>query len=219
MRKTGLALLTIGGGIVAMALASKGFALSESPVAAASPAAKSANPPSTTIVPSDESGPAPAPIESGAASSPHTSSKRTSPHHKTSAATPPEVEPAAARLRVTQAGWIYATPSSKGKKLEKATVGKFVDVTGSTKYYLQAKLKNGQTGYISPSDVELVKPIDKIFMLTQDAAVLDAPNKWARKLSEVHRQHNVHAVGIALNYMRIRMKSGVTGFIPVSSLQ
>ena len=56
-------------------------------------------------------------------------------------------------------------------------------------------------------------------MLTQDAAVLDAPNRWAKKLSEVHRKHNVHAIGIALNYMRIRMKSGVTGFIPVTALQ
>ncbi len=87
-------------------------------------------------------------------------------------------------------------------------------MTGSTKYYLQAKLKNGQTGYISPSNVELVKPIDKIFMLTQDAAVLDAPNRWAKKLAEVHSKHNVHVIGIALNYMRIRMKSGVTGFYP-----
>jgi hypothetical protein len=56
-------------------------------------------------------------------------------------------------------------------------------------------------------------------MLTQDAAVLEAPNHWARKLAEVHRSHNVHVIGLALNYMQIRMKSGLIGFIPVSALQ
>ena len=131
----------------------------------------------------------------------------------------PEVEPATARLRVIHDGWIYAAPAKSSKKIEHSTIGKFVDVTGSTKYYLQAKLRDGQTGYISASDVELVKPTDKIFLLTQDAAVLEAPNRWAKKLAEVHRSHNVHVIGIALNYLRIQMKSGVTGYIPVTAMQ
>jgi hypothetical protein len=120
---------------------------------------------------------------------------------------------------VIRDAWIYAGPSKTSKKIEPTTIGKFVDVTGSTKYYLQAKLKNGQTGYIAPADVELVKPIDKMFILTQDAAVLEAPNRWAGKLAEVHHSRSVHITGLALNYMRIRMKSGLTGFIPVTALQ
>ncbi len=140
-------------------------------------------------------------------------------HHTAAASTPPEIEPASARLRVTHDGWIYAGPSKSSKKLEKTTIGKFVDVTGSSKYYLQVKLRNRQTGYIAPAEVELVKPIDKIFTLTRDAAVLEAPNHWARKLAEVHRGHAVHVIGLALNYMRIRMKSGLSGFIPVTALQ
>jgi uncharacterized protein YgiM (DUF1202 family) len=134
-------------------------------------------------------------------------------------AAPPEVEPTTARLKVIHDGWIYAGPSKTSKKIEKATIGKFVNVTGSTKYYLRVNLKNGQTGYIAPSDVELVKPTDKMFILTQDAPVLDAPNHWAKKVAEVHRTHSVHVIGLALNYMQIRMKSGLTGFIPVSALQ
>jgi len=120
---------------------------------------------------------------------------------------------------VSHDSWIYAGPSKTSKKIEKSTIGKFVDVTGSTKYYLQVKLKNGQTGYIAPSDVELVKPVDKVFILTQDAAVLEAPNRWAKKLSEVHRNRSVHVIGLALDYMQIRMKSGLTGFITATALQ
>lgn len=240
MRKTGRTLETPAGhtlvnalGVFAAALlvaatASVAPALSESPAGGSSPAASPAPAPKGTapagapaakVVPSDETEPAAAPSEAGAASATHTTTRKSSAHHKKAATAPPEVEPATARLKVIQGGWIYAAPSNTSKKIEKATIGKFVDVTGSTKYYLQAKLKSGQTGYITPSDVELVKPTDKIFLLTQDAAVLEAPNRWARKLAEVHRKHNVHVIGIALNYMRIRMKSGVTGFIPVTALQ
>ncbi len=208
--------------------ASVAFALSESPAggsslaATAAPAPSRAAPaaaPATTVVPSEETGPSAAPSEAGAAGATSTTTKKPRIHHKAFAAAPSEVEPASARLKVIHDGWIYAAPSRTSKKIEKATIGKFVDVTGSTKYYLQVKLKNGQTAYISPSDVELVKPTDKIFLLSQDAAVLEAPNRWAKKLSEVHRGHNVHVIGLALNYMRIRMKSGVTGFIPVTALQ
>jgi uncharacterized protein YgiM (DUF1202 family) len=209
--------------------ASAAFALSESPAGRSSPAASAApapapstaapaEPPATEVVPSDETEPpAAAPSEAGAAGATGATTRKRRTHHKS--AKPPEVESANARLRVMHDGWIYAGPSKTSKKLEKATIGKFVDVTGNTKYYLQVKLKNGQTGYIAPSEVELVKPTDKIFVLSQDAAVLQAPNRWARKLAEVHRTHSVHVIGLALNYMQIRMKSGVSGFIPLTALQ
>jgi len=207
--------------------ASNALTLSESPVAGSSPVASSAPPPvgvapsappATRIVPSDETTPSEAPSEEGAAGATGTTARKPRTHHHV-VSKPPEVEPATARLRVTRDGWIYSGPSKNSKKIEKTTVGKFVNVTGTTRYYLQASLKSGQTGYILPSDVELVKPTDKMFVLTRDAAVLEAPNHWSKKLAEVHRTHNVHIVGLALNYMQIRMKSGLTGFIPVSALQ
>lgn len=200
------------------------FALSESPAAGSSPAATApkspapAKAPDTTVVPSDETEPS-APSEAGAASVTGTSTKKPRRHHKVVAARPPEVESANGRLKVSHDGWIYSAPSKTSKQIEKATIGKFVDVTGSTKYYLQVRLKDGQTGYIAPTDVVLIKRVDKVFILTQDAAVLEAPNRWAKKLAEVHRTRSVHVIGLALDYMQIRMKSGLTGFITATALQ
>lgn len=130
-----------------------------------------------------------------------------------------EVEPAQARLKVIQDAPVYSAPTKSSKHLEQMTTGKFVEVTGSTHNFLRVNLKSGQTGYIDPASVELVKPADKVFVLTHDAGVLDKPNRWAKKLSEVHQGHNVHVVGISLNYMRIRMKSGIEGYIPMSALE
>ena len=130
-----------------------------------------------------------------------------------------EIEPAQARLKVLQAAPVYSAPAKTSKHIEQLSPDKFVIVTGSTHYFLQVKLKTGQTGYIDPSAVELVRPTDKIFVLTHDAGVLEKPNRWAKKLAEVHQGRNVHIVGLSLNYMKIRMKSGLEGFIPITALE
>jgi len=131
----------------------------------------------------------------------------------------PEIEPAQARLKVLQEAPVYSAPAKSSKHIEQLSPDRFVIVTGSTHYYLQVKLKNGQTGYIDPSAVELVKPTDKIFVLTHDAGVLEKPNRWAKKLAEVHQGRYVHVIGLSLNYMKIRMKSGLEGFIPITALE
>jgi len=191
--------------------------------------------PSTSVVPAEGPSGA-APVNSpGSATSPSATApsgktwvpapaglkpKSTS-HHVSSKSSvrEPEIEPAQARLKVLQSAPVYSAPAKSSKQIEQLSPDKFVEVTGSTHYYLQVKLKSGQTGYIDPSSVELVKPTDKVFVLTHDAGVLDKPNRWAKKLAEVHQGHNVHVVGISLDYMRIRMKSGLEGFIPMTALE
>ena len=185
--------------------------------------------PSTSIVPAE--GPSGAAPEGSPASatSPSTSSKVLMPppkglkpvHHASTknSVREPEIEPAQARLKVLQDSPVYATPAKSSKHIEQLTRDKFVEVTGSTHYYLQVRLKSGQTGYIDPSAVDLAKPADKVFVLTHDAGVLDKPNRWGKKVAEVHQNKNVHVVGVALNYMRIRMKSGLEGYIPTSALE
>lgn len=137
----------------------------------------------------------------------------------TSVSHEPEVEPAQARLKLVEDTWVYSAPSKSAKHLERVTRDKFVVVTGSTHYYLQVRLKDGQTGYLDPAAVSLVTPTDKVFVLTHDAAVLDKPNRWGKKLAEVHKSRNVHVVGVSLNYMKIRMKNGLQGFIPTTALE
>jgi hypothetical protein len=128
-------------------------------------------------------------------------------------------EPAQARLLLKEDALIYAEPSNASAQVEKGQKGKFVMVTGTTHYFLRVKLKNGEDGYVLADAVAIDTPADKIFMLTRDTPVLNAPNHWSRKVAEVHQGHAVHVVGIALSYMKIRMKSGLEGYIPASALE
>lgn len=130
-----------------------------------------------------------------------------------------EVEPARARVLLTKDAWAYSLPDNLSAHIERVHAGKYVDVTGSTRYYVQVKLKSGRQAYVPISAVQLTRPTDKFFKLTSDAPVRADPNRWAKKLAEVHKGYDVHAIGIALNYVKIRMKSGLEGFIPIKALE
>jgi hypothetical protein len=127
------------------------------------------------------------------------------------------VEPTHAMLKVKKDVWAYAGPESSSPTVEHLHAGKFVSVTGSTHYYVQVKLKGGDTAYVPISAVELTRSQDKILRLSADAAVLSQPNRYGKKLSEVHQGHDVHGIGMSMNYVKIRMKSGLEGYVPTSA--
>jgi hypothetical protein len=183
--------------------------------------------PATSVVPAGSEGGASAPhapatTSHTAASAPTESApaKKAKPavHHAPSSKAV-EVEPANARLKLVNDAWVLSTPAKNSKHLEQVHKDKFVVVTGSTHYFLQVKLKNGETGYLDPSAVELARPADKVFLLTHDAGVLDKPNRWGKKVADVHKGHNVHVVGLSLDYMKIKMKNGLEGYIPMTALE
>jgi hypothetical protein len=140
-------------------------------------------------------------------------------------ATPPEptysaaVEPTHAMLKLKKDAWAYAGPETSSRTIERVRAGKFLDVTGSTHHYVQVKLKNGSIGYVPLSAVDLTRAEDKIMRLSTDAPVLSQPNRYGKKLSEVHQGHDVHVIGVSMNYVRIRMKSGLEGYIPMTAAE
>src|SRR5208337_4819792 len=67
------------------------------------------------------------------------------------------VEPAHAMLKLKKDAWAYSGPDTSSNTLERVHAGKFINVTGSTHYYLQVKLKSGATGYVPISAVELTR--------------------------------------------------------------
>jgi hypothetical protein len=161
---------------------------------------------------------APPPVPTAPTPAAHKSVKRSTTSHP--AITHIEVEPAQARVRLKEDTWVLSRPAKSSKHVTRVHASKLVDVTGSTRYYLRVKLKDGREGYVPISAAaDLVRPTDKLFDLTSDAAVLKEPNRWSKKVSEVHKGHKVHVVGVALNYMKIRMKSGLEGYIPTKALE
>ncbi|MHB8384419.1 MAG: hypothetical protein ACYDC3_19010 [Candidatus Binataceae bacterium] len=194
--------------LIAVSFAAPVFAAppdSGEPETSVVPAGSGAAPQAAPSVPPDET-PAAAPTQKKAAA----------PHFKFN---PSGVEPGSARAKLTEDAWAYTEPAKSSAHVERVYKDKYVVITGSTHYFVRVKLKSGKTAYVEQTAVDLVKPTDKVFRLTANAAVLDQPNRWGKKLSEVHAGRDVHVVGIALSYVQIRMRSGLEGFIPTSAMQ
>jgi hypothetical protein len=175
--------------------------------------------PETTIS-TDTGAPSGAPASTSTEGS-ATHAAKPKPHRPISSKPTPSasVEPADAMLKLASDSWAYSHPASSSAHIEKVRAGKFVKVTGSTRYYVQVKLKSGKTAYVPIKAVELIRPADKIFRLTRNTPVLSEPNRFGKRLAEVHNGHDVHVVGTSLNYMKIRMKDGLEGYIPTTALE
>ncbi|MGH7865513.1 MAG: hypothetical protein ACREQB_11005 [Candidatus Binataceae bacterium] len=137
----------------------------------------------------------------------------------TRAASAFEVEPANAKLKIISAGSVMANPWKTARKLQPLDVGKVLIVTGSTRDYVQVRLKDGTVGYVDPASVDLVKSADQVFMVTHDSPLYERPNRFSKKVGEVVHGKGVKVTGIALNYLRVKLRNGVTGFVPISALQ
>jgi hypothetical protein len=161
----------------------------------------------TTVIPYDESAPT------------TTTHHRTTRHVKSVPEDISTIEPAQGHLKLVKNSYAYERPTSSSTRIEPVEAGKFVNVIGTSRYYAQVKLKNSEIAYVPLSAVAMVNPTDKMFKLTSDSAVLSAPNHSGKKIAEVHRGHDVHVIGIALSYMKIRMKNGTEGYIPVHALE
>ncbi len=129
------------------------------------------------------------------------------------------VDPAQGMLQLKEDTSAFARPDKSSTAIEQLQAGKYVKVTGTTHYFIRIRLKNGEVAFVPMSAVNLARPTDKIFRLTQDTPVLSLPTRFGTKLAEVHNGHDVHVIGVSMNYMKIRMKSGLEGYITSSALQ
>ena len=61
-----------------------------------------------------------------------------------------------------------------------------------------------------------VKPLNKKFLLGHDSPVYESPRQDSEVVAQVHRGKFVHVVGITGNWLQIKMRTGIIGFIPAS---
>ena len=65
----------------------------------------------------------------------------------------------------------------------------------------------------------MTRPEDKIMRLSTDAGVLSQPNRYGKNVAEVHQGHDVHVIGVSMNYIKIRMKNRLEGYIPLTAAE
>jgi len=71
----------------------------------------------------------------------------------------------------------------------------------------------------APAAGPKIKVVDKKFLLTHDSPVYEKPDSSSRVVGRVHRKGFVRVTGITGNWLRVKLRSGVVGFIPVSTAE
>lgn len=64
-----------------------------------------------------------------------------------------------------------------------------------------------------------IKPLNKLFLLTKNSPVYQNPDVASSTIGEVRRRKYVHVTGIAGDYLQIKLKNGMIGFIPVAAAE
>jgi len=64
-----------------------------------------------------------------------------------------------------------------------------------------------------------VKPLNKVFLLTKNSPVYESPDTTSNVIGQVHRKKYVHVVGLAGNYLQIKLRNGTVGFVPEAAAE
>jgi tetratricopeptide (TPR) repeat protein len=64
-----------------------------------------------------------------------------------------------------------------------------------------------------------VHELDRTFLLTHDSPVYETPQETANVVAQVHRGKRVKVTGIAGKWLRVRLKAGTVGFVPVTAAE
>ena len=114
---------------------------------------------------------------------------------------------------------VLAAPARGSRQVAEVHAMKYVNVTGLTANYVSVRLRDGTVGYVAVEAVNLVEPADKVLGVVRNAPVFEKPYLHSRQVGEVHAPGRVRVVGIAPGYMKVRMRTGVEGFVSSTAFE
>jgi len=121
--------------------------------------------------------------------------------------------------RLMQDATAFSRPSPTSRPITQLRAGNLVKVTGATLDFVRVVLSDGEVGYVPSAAVTLFRPGHRNYWVTRDSPVYARPNLASQQVATVHQGHNAHVIGVELNYLKIRMRSGLEGFVPVSAVE
>jgi hypothetical protein len=113
-----------------------------------------------------------------------------------------------------------AAPKANSAQVSQVHNGNYVIVTGLVPGYTQVHLTRlDRTAYVPNDALDLTTPASGFYPLISDAPVFDQPNRWSRRISEVHTGFLVHVIGVAPGYVKIVMRSGLEGYVSTKAVR
>jgi hypothetical protein len=71
----------------------------------------------------------------------------------------------------------------------------------------------------TPAVPPAIKPVKKRFLLSRSSAVYQQPDSTSAVVTHVKRRTHVDVIGIAGDWLQIKLRSGKIGFIPTNAAE
>lgn len=133
------------------------------------------------------------------------------------------LEPRNAHSHLTLATLLNSEPNRQDEALAEYAQVKALDpnlVPTTVGIATLPRPANALTASTTPTEQgPAIRDTNKRFVLTRDSPVYESMSQGARIVAQVHRRRYVHVTGLGGEWLRIQLRNGTIGFIPVTAAE
>jgi tetratricopeptide (TPR) repeat protein len=129
------------------------------------------------------------------------------------------LDPKNAQAHLALANFLNSQPGRQAEGDAELSAARILDPKLAASAPPAAGGSTGETGSAEASASPKIKPLNKVFLLTKNSPVYESPDSSSNVVGQVHKKKYVHVVGLAGNYLQIKLRNGTVGFVPETAAE
>ena len=130
------------------------------------------------------------------------------------------LDPKNAQAHLALANFLSSQPGRQAEADAELSTARILD----PKLAASAAPANGGSTEAAPAQAAApgspkIKPLNKVFLLTKNSPVYESPDTSSTVVGQVHKKKYVHVVGLAGDYLQIKLRNGTVGFVPETAAE
>jgi tetratricopeptide (TPR) repeat protein len=127
------------------------------------------------------------------------------------------LNPKSAQAHLTLANFLNSQPGRQTEADAELSAARILDpkLAASTAGATEETAPAGAAASVATK----IKPLNKVFLLTKNSPVYESPDSSSNVVGQVHKKKYVHVVGLAGDYLQIKLRNGTIGFVPETAAE
>ena len=131
------------------------------------------------------------------------------------------LDPKNAQAHLALANFLNSQPGRQAEGDAELSTARILDpkLAASTAPAGAGSTEETAPGGAAASGAAKIKPLNKVFLLTKNSPVYESPDSSSNVVGQVHKKKYVHVVGLAGEYLQIKLRNGTVGFVPETAAE
>jgi Tfp pilus assembly protein PilF len=126
------------------------------------------------------------------------------------------LDPKSAQAHLALANFLNTQPGRQAEGDAELSAARILDPKLAAS---AASAAAGSSEETAAAGANKIKPLNKVFLLTKNSPVYESPDSSSNVVGQVHKKKYVHVVGLAGDYLQIRLRNGTVGFVPETAAE